>query len=284
MIPDWIAVDWGQTRQRAWAMRGGDVLARTEREGAAAASIEAFVSLFDAWLNDSGIPVLACGSLGPVRGQVPCTPLAEGVWAMDIGDARLSLHVAPGIRQTTPPDMMQGDETRIAGFLNLNKDWDGVICLVGSETRWVHVSAGEIVSFQTFLTQAMLDALAHQTALGRWLTGFETDREAFTEALSDAMARPEKVMARLYGVHAEGTLDGLEPDIARARIVGGLIGAELAAARPFWLGQQLAVIGNGPLAQLYVDALSAQGVSAALADEEHMTREGLTIAWRGLSA
>ena len=47
---------------------------------------------------------------------------------------------------------MRGEETQIAGFLALNPGWDGVICLPGTHSKWAHVSAGEVVSFQTFLT------------------------------------------------------------------------------------------------------------------------------------
>ena len=40
------------------------------------------------------------------------------------------------------------------GFLTrIMSNWDGVICVIeGDVTHWVHVSAGEIVSFASFLT------------------------------------------------------------------------------------------------------------------------------------
>ncbi|HCE72343.1 MAG TPA: 2-keto-3-deoxy-galactonokinase, partial [Ruegeria sp.] len=75
----------------------------------------------------------------------------------------------------------------------------------------------------------------------------------------DGLSRPEQMLARLWSAHAAATLQGLPAGIARARILGGLIGAELAATRPFWLGQQLAVMGEGEMPRLYVDALGAQG-------------------------
>ena len=39
-----------------------------------------------------------------------------------------------------------------------------------------------------------------------------------------------------------------------------LIGAELAAAKPYWLGQNIALLGASPLADVYAQALAAQGL------------------------
>ena len=260
-------------------MRGTDVRDHRQQH----ATTENLAGWLSDWLTSDQNLVLACGVLGPVGNAVPYKPLSEGLWSIDIGAPRIELRVIPGLRQTAPLDLMQGDETRVEGFLALNKNWDGVICLVGEETRWVHVSAGEIVSFQSFLTGAMFDALVNGRLSVHRLADVQTDRTAFAAALSDAMARPERVMARLHEAHAARILDGLEPAEARARLLGALIGAELAAARPFWLGQQLAVVGDGELATLYVDALSEQGAPAALADESRVTLEGLKSAWRQLT-
>lgn len=264
-------------------MNGAEARDFREDKSAARDAVKGLLDLISGWLTDDATPVLACGLLGPVGSAVPCKPLSEGLWSIDIGDPRIELRVIPGLRQAAPKDLMQGDETRVEGFLALNKNWDGVICLVGEATRWVHVSADEVVSFQSFLTGAMFDALIHGRLAQHRLAEAETDRSVFASALSDAMAKPERVMARLHEVHAARILDGMEPAEARARLLGALIGAELAAARPFWLGQQLAVVGDGELARLYVDALSEQGAPAALADEPRVTLEGLKTAWRQLT-
>ena len=66
---------------------------------------------------------------------------------------------------------------------------------------------------------------------------------------------------------------------ARARLSGLLIGSELAAARPYWLGQQVAIIGADDLSQAYATALAAQGVSATIADSTAMTLAGLRAAY-----
>ena len=67
-----------------------------------------------------------------------------------------------------------------------------------------------------------------------------------------------------------------------AALSGLLIGAELAASRPYWLGQQVSVIGADAMARLYVAALAQVGVPATLADVDRMTLEGLTTAYKSM--
>ena len=75
-------------------------------------------------------------------------------------------------------------------------------------------------------------------------------------------------------------LAGLSNDTARARLSGLLIGAELAATKPYWLGQQVAVIGEGGLARLYVNALATQSVAATQVNADRVTLAGLGAAYR----
>ena len=84
--PDWIAVDWGTSRLRAWAMAGERVLeARASDKGMGALTPDGFepalLELAGDWLGRA-TPVIACGMVGARTGwaeaeyrAVPCTPL-----------------------------------------------------------------------------------------------------------------------------------------------------------------------------------------------------------------
>ncbi|MFQ6546600.1 2-dehydro-3-deoxygalactonokinase [Aestuariibius sp. 2305UL40-4] len=282
VAPDWIAVDWGTSNVRAWAMSasgtvlaeahsadGMGTLARDQFEGA-------FRRLTDGWV---AAPAIACGMVGARQGwaeapyrQIPCVPLGEEAARPE---SDLDVRIIPGLKQRTPPDVMRGEETQIAGFQALNPNWDGVICLPGTHTKWVQVSAGEVVSFQTFLTGDLFAALTEHTVLKHSTAGEMSDEESFRAAVHDALAKPERLAARLFGIRADHLLNDIPQDSLRARLSGLLIGAELAAARPYWLGQQIAVIGAPGLAKLYMMALAAQGVPAIEANAERMTLAGL---------
>ena len=60
------------------------------------------------------------------------------------------------------------------------------------------------------------------------------------------------------------------------------LGMELAATKPYWLGQSVAVLGASSIAAPYRAALEAQSVPVTLADAERMTLEGLKAAYAAL--
>lgn len=301
---DWIAVDWGTTRLRAWAMadsgtildaaasdRGMATLGREAFEGALLDLAGPWIGTDDAPRRDGPVTAIACGMVGSRQGWVeapyaraPCAALPGPLVLAPTADPRLSVRVIPGIRQDSPADVMRGEETQIAGLLALNPGWDGVVCLPGTHTKWVHVSADEVVSFQTFMTGELFATLGQATVLRHSVAATGWDDAAFAAALDEGMARPERLAARLFALRAEHLLHGQSGEAARARLSGLLIGAELAAARPYWLGQQVAVLGGGGAARPYVDALATQGVPATLVDAERATVAGLTAAWRRLRA
>jgi 2-dehydro-3-deoxygalactonokinase len=295
-MTDWLAVDWGTSHLRVWAMtQGGTVQTRRSndagmgtlsRDGFEPALLDLAGDLFGAGKTR----VIVCGMAGSRQGwaeakyvAAPCTPPGiDRATHVPTSDPRLSVHILPGVKQTNPADVMRGEETQIAGFLALNPKFDGVICLPGTHTKWVHLSAGEIVSFRTFMTGEMFALLSQHSVLRHTVSGEGWDATTFADAVSTAMSNTSDLAARLFSIRAEGLLNDLHADQARARLSGLLIGAELAAARPYWLGQHVALIGDDKLCKAYADALGAQGLPVERTDAERMTLEGLKAAYAAL--
>lgn len=292
MTTDWIALDWGTTHLRGWAMSAsGSVLEeRTSDAGMGRLSPEEFepalLDLADGWA-DGPVTAIACGMVGARQGwteaaytPVPAEPLGTRLTRAPTETPGLTVLIVPGMSQKSPPDVMRGEETQIAGFLALNPGWDGILCLPGTHTKWVEVSAGEVVSFQTAMTGDLFAAISGHTVLRHSVGGEDWSDEAFDSALSDAISRPERLASRLFGIRAAGLLSDPAPGAGRATLSGLLIGAELASVRPYWLGRQIAVIGAQRLSSLYVRALAAQGAPATIVDAQRITLAGLTAAWR----
>lgn len=290
--PAWIAVDWGTSNLRVWAMAAdGKVLAEAASdEGMAKLDRDGFepalLRLILPWLGADRILVNACGMVGSRQGwfeapyrAVPCTPLdfASQV-TVPATDPRILVRIAPGLKQSSPADVMRGEETQIAGALALSPGFDGVFCLPGTHTKWVHVSAGEVISFQTFMTGEMFALLSTQSVLRHGMVGGGWDDTAFDAALSDALSRPEKIAANLFSLRAEDLLTGLAAPQALARLSGLLIGVELAAAKPYWLGQPIVIIGADTLSATYARALTAQGNTPSIIPANDTVLAGLTLA------
>ena len=288
--PDWIAVDWGTSNLRAWAMQGGAALEDAQSgDGMGTLARDGFepalTKLIARWSLADGQPIIACGMVGSRQGwmeapyrTVPCTPLAGDFASTTCGTH--PVRIIAGLRQNLPADVMRGEETQIAGFLALNPGWDGVICLPGTHTKWVEVSAGEVISFQTYMSGEMFALLSTHSVLRHSVAGEGWDAEAFAAAVDDAMSKPERLAARLFSLRAGDLLNNTKAGTSRAQLSGLLIGAELAAARPYWLGRQIAIIGGSTQSELYAAALKAQGVPAIITNAERMTLEGLIAAYR----
>lgn len=161
----------------------------------------------------------------------------------------------PGLVQKTPPDVI-GARVRlwIAGLLARQPGFDGVVCaLEDGINHWVQISAGEAVSAQSFLTPRLVSALGGTMPPA-------------PDAIADSLSRPERLAAHLRAAEVSNRPDA---------ITGHLLGAELAAARPYWLGQHVALIAPDGAASGMKTALDDQGVPAELLSRESLMADGL---------
>ena len=249
----------------------------------------ALLRIISDWLTDGEItPVVSCGMVGSRQGWVeaayqtaPCQPITNAPLARaKTTDARIAFFVVPGIKQNSPADVMRGEETQIAGLLAQEPDFDGVACLPGTHTKWVRISAGEVVHFTTYLTGELFSKhefsiiqFQHSISQNGW------DATAFKDSIDDAITKPSTIAARLFLLRSEALISDLSPDTARARLSGYLIGLELGAARQYWLGQKVVIIGEEIISDAYYNALSAQGWPPEKYDTQLMTLAGISSAY-----
>ena len=154
MTSNWLAVDWGTSHLRIWWINAeGSVLAQRHSsdgmgdlrpDGFEAALVELADDLLPA---SEKTMVLICGMAGARQGwaeapyvATPCPPpsVAAAV-KVDTTDTRLAAHIIPGIKQECPADVMRGEETQIAGFLDKYPNFDGILCLPGTHCKWVQI-------------------------------------------------------------------------------------------------------------------------------------------------
>lgn len=291
---DWIAVDWGTSRLRAWNMGadGKDKAYSSSDAGMGSLAVDEFepalLALIDLWLAPGArTRIVACGMVGARQGwhEAPYAPVpgSPGTRAVPCAaqDARLDVFILPGLKQEKKADVMRGEETQIAGYLAGQPGFDGVICLPGTHTKWAHISAEEVVSFQTFMTGEMFDLTSSRSVL-RHSMDTDWDEESFEQGLSQTLSRPASFAAELFSIRANQLLHADRPGANRARLSGLLIGLELTGAKPYWLGQNVAIIGDPALSRHYQTALRHQGVTAEIHDGDMMTLEGLKHAYRDI--
>lgn len=290
---DFVAVDWGTSsfRMRALDARGEVVASDQGGFGMATLQPNEFAEVLEQRLTNAGVsdrvPVVICGMAGAAQGwheapylDAPTELSALGDHAVKVPDINRDVWILPGVKQATPSNVMRGEETQIAGFLDANPFFEGVVCLPGTHTKWVDVSQGCIKEFATCMTGEMFALISSHSVLRHSLIGDGWDDDEFIRTIKSAANDPSQVAQRLFDLRAEMLLASLSGAAARARLSGWLIGQELASTAKYWRDSKVHLIGAPQLAAKYAAALEALGAAAQSENSDEMTLAGLRAAYQ----
>ncbi|WP_434055585.1 MAG: 2-dehydro-3-deoxygalactonokinase [Roseibium sp.] len=290
---DWIAVDWGTTNLRIWALDSRDqILAhRTSGKGMSSLARDEFEPTLLTLVDDvlaPGIrtPVIICGMAGSRQGwaeapykSTPCAPPElRDATVVKTADRRLDVRILPGIKQSDPDDVMRGEETQIAGFLAANPGHSGTLCLPGTHTKWVSLKDGVVERFRTCMSGELFGLLTRQSVLRHSVGSSEMDETAFEDAIQEITQHPHIFAASLFGIRASGLVSDMPADTARGRLSGFLIGAEIAAVRDDFDLVSVSLLGSDHIAKAYHTALGKLGHTALMLDAASTTLNGLALA------
>lgn len=292
---DWIAVDWGTTTLRVWAVApdGAILASASSEEGMGTLTTDgyepALIRLVGAWLADATarpVPVIVCGMAGARQGwkeaayrTVPCSPVANGqLTRVATHDRRLDVSIVPGLCQREPADVMRGEETQLAGLVARIGPEDVTVCMPGTHSKWVQLTTSGISRFTTAMTGELFSIIARHSILRHSVETADANRQAFLGGVREMLAHPRLLTSSLFSIRATNLLAGMEPASARSRLSGLLVGAELAATRESWDGRTVHLVGVGPLAEMYAEALADAGAVPIVEDAQALTLAGLAIA------
>ena len=294
----WIAIDWGSSNLRVWALNNNNaildsILSNDGMLGLASNEFEPLLlEKISKWgVGDANIPILCCGMVGAKQGWVEA-PYASIPYNLmqkadnvkvRCSDHRLNVRILGGLRQDNPADVMRGEETQIRGFLSIFSNFDGIIRLPGTHTKWVHVSAGEVISFRTFMSGELFDLLSKYSVLKHSVKSDDWNDKEFRSAVSESISNPQKIFSDFFKLRADHLLKQVEKSELRSKLSGYIIGVELAGAKPYWLGQNVVILGNDYLSKIYKTALEGQGIFAQEIDATECTLNGLAQAFSLIS-
>ena len=314
IVPDThlIGLDWGTTQLRAYRFIADGEVAESRQLPAGIQRIgsdgpEGFERALDDACGDwraasPASPLLACGMIGGAQGwreapyvDVPTSldALGHALTGVDTASGA-TLHIVPGlIVRAALPEVLRGEETQIAGALDLafsnaseaplRDRWIG---LPGTHTKWVRVRDRDIVQFHTFMTGEVFAALCDHTILGRTMRRLPApvgdpafDQVAFDRGVDVARANHARagVLSTIFSTRTLGLVGSLAPEAQSDYLSGLLIGHELAGFGALGgLGAPpLQLVGSDELCRRYQRALAAFGCRSAIAT--NATERGL---WR----
>lgn len=306
----WVAVDWGSSNLRAWALdEAGSVLAQgSSGQGAltltSGAYEAALMAIIDEWLpKRDAVTVMVCGMAGARQGwcetpyrTVPLSldSMCDGAMTISMSDPRLRVHLLPGVCQTSDGsgrdwDIMRGEETQLAGLIALEAGMSGVVCLPGTHSKWACLESGNLMGFRTYLSGEIFQLLLNRSVLTNSLLedslSDPDSRDAFIKAVRDVNTNPQRFTNLLFGIRATDLLNvsfPRGPARARqlsARLSGLVIGLELAdVLRDLSSGERILLIGAEKLCERYLLAFEALGLSGRVVNSQTVLLAGLRLA------
>lgn len=303
--PSFVAVDWGTSSFRLWGLSDQhEVLGkRTGPYGMATLKAGEYLAVLEENLAalkiDAQCPVIVCGMAGAAQGwyEAPYMDTSEdlfslGKHAVRVPDLERCVHILPGVKQSKPANVMRGEETQLLGLLKQDVNFNGVVCLPGTHTKWVQLKNEKIQRFTTCMTGELFALLSEYSVLKHSVEPLEGsaageahwDQSAFEAALGEAIQAPASVAEQLFSLRASTLLENAAPIGLRARLSGLLTGFELAATAHYWKDQPVVIIGKDTLCENYASALNTLHINAQIFNAEPLTLSGLAAAYQTIEA
>jgi len=292
----WVAVDWGTSNVRVWLLNADHQVMASRHSADGMAKIgrhqyePILLGLIDDLLDaDATYDVLICGMAGARQGwlEVPYQGLAKDSALLPTStcvpteDKRLKVRIFAGLSQSSPPDVMRGEEMQILGFLSGHSDFVGVLCLPGTHNKWVHLQKGAVKSFKTVMTGEMFhllgqhSVLKHTVALKMMSDEQVLNTEGFLRGVCDGADKPDLLLAQLFTIRAADLLLHGTEQASTQYLSGLLLGTELAMMRSFYQSYPIVIIGDSPLALYYQVACRHLQIDATIAKENELALSGL---------
>lgn len=274
-----IAVDWGTSNRRAWALDAqGEVLAETgDGEGLLAVKPSGFARSFAdfaaPWLSaDRTVPVLMCGMVGSKMGwaEVPyiaapadLASLARNLHPVSFdGNARIA--IVPGVScvHDGVPDVMRGEECQVLAVLAERRLREACLLLPGTHSKWVQVKDGKLAAFRTYMTGELYNALTSAGTLAQLMEKGETDGDAFLKGIAQARQDGAGALSHaLFGVRTLGLFNSLPRSGLSSYLSGLLIGTEMQDALAWSDTRAVIAVGSPTLLENYRIAAEIFGLA-----------------------
>jgi 2-dehydro-3-deoxygalactonokinase len=271
----YIAVDWGTTNRRAYAVREDGRVLESFRDDLGLLAVprggfEAAVAAIRDRLGDR--PMLLAGMVGSNLGwrEAPYVPCPAGGEEL----ARAILWIEPGRTGIVPgvsqrgeagAGVMRGEETQILGAVAAGMvPGDGLVCHPGTHSKWILLANGRIQSFRTMMTGELFSLLQKHSILSGQLGGEVEIDGSFRRGLAEGLAG-SALLSALFAIRARHLL-GEGDGNAAAYTSGLLIGSDVRAGLSLHADGPVALIGRPDLCDFYAAAVVEAGRPATRAD------------------
>ena len=293
-----IAIDWGTTSARAYAVEAEGRIAGTRSAPLGVQQLSdadfprALSELLGEW-RALEVPRFAAGMIGSRQGWVEA-PYVRCPAAFDALASHLAwspgreLAIVPGLMsrdRDRVPDVMRGEETQLAGAV-CDADDALLAVLPGTHSKWAQVVDGRVVAFQTHMTGELYAILLANSILGRLAA--QADAAVPAPSFAQGVARGlggDGLGHAIFGARTLALTGELDAGDVPDWLSGVLIGHEIDSARR-WArdhaidAARVRVIGSDALVTRYTSALAQAGIAAEAGPSDACVRGLVRIAKR----
>lgn len=293
----WVAVDWGTSNLRAWAIGadgGVGASASSEKGMGKLAQPEypaALVEIIGKLGVTAPIDALVCGMAGARQGWVEAPYLDAPTDLRSLGKGAVHpadrVAILPGVCQReSGENVMRGEETQLLGLATLHPGYSGLVCMPGTHSKWALLDGTRVERFTTAMTGEMFELLKTHSVLRHSLNGAlegPARDDGFRNGATDGLNDPAALLGSLFRVRASALLSGRGADWCGGYLSGLLIGTEIGANRNQIGADPVPLIGSATLCALYAEVLEMVGAKGRPVDATEVVIAGLKAARASLS-
>jgi len=260
------AIDWGSSRFRAYRLNDDfDIV--DSRDSATGIKYVVEKSFEDTlrtqiggWLQP-GDTIILSGMVGSHNGWVeskyiPCPAslddLSSNCTELILDD--LTLQFLPGVCQSSPADVMRGEELQLLGAIESHNS--GIFIIPGTHSKWAWVQGRSITRFHTFPTGELYDLLLNESLIGSIFTPNSWDPATFSAAIKLGYEN-SRILSNLFLTRSRVLLEQMDSYSVSAWLSGLLIGSEIREGSELTedLTTKISLIGAIDLCEKYGLAL-----------------------------
>ncbi|HWA46814.1 MAG TPA: 2-dehydro-3-deoxygalactonokinase [Dongiaceae bacterium] len=244
-----IAVDWGTSNRRAWALGpDGEILQqRADDKGLLAHPDRRFADSLESFLADwlkaaPGIPIVMAGMVGSRMGWVEVPYVPVPVRLTDLADHLMkageivgsACWIVPGVNMddAIQPEVMRGEECQMLGALLQGEAQSTIFVTPGTHSKWARVVDGRLISFRTYITGELFDLLCKSGTLSQVMIGSQDNADAFARGV--AASADAELLNRVFSVRTFGLFGKMPAADLRSYLSGLLVGTEMRDALAAW--------------------------------------------------
>ena len=284
--PAVLAVDWGTTNRRVFALAADGTVLATERDGAGLLAVAAAGGDFPAEAaairaRFGDLPMICAGMVGSARGWVNVPYVACPAGLAELGE-RLAwaepgrTAIVPGLMDPAG-DVMRGEEVQVLGAAAAGLvPADALLCQPGTNCKWARLRGGVVSDFATAMTGEIFALLKQHSLLAEFLTGAVEDGEAFRAGVRAGLA--DGLLTSLFRVRAAALLGQRSAADSAAYTSGLLIGSDIAGQH-LAPGETVHILADPHLGALYAAAIAEAGGQSVPLDSHTAFIAGITRIW-----